>query len=177
MSLHKFLERIGLSILVNTVDINYKQKRSKITTQYGYYTFIVMIIFLAFIPFRKCVHRFLDHIMGYRIRRRLRSLASRERLMFVNVRVIRYILLLSTILTLLTLLQTHMDVCFIAARLGRVSVYCLPTVLFLTLRPSPLPHTLYLALIPIHKWLSRLIFLQGILHSLLYFIYFVTQGE
>lgn len=177
VSLHKFLERIGLSILVNTVDINYKQKRSKITTQYGYYTFIVMIIFLAFIPFRKCVHRFLDHIMGYRIRRRLRSLASRERLMFVNVRVIRYILLLSTILTLLTLLQTHMDVCFIAARLGRVSVYCLPTVLFLTLRPSPLPHTLYLALIPIHKWLSRLIFLQGILHSLLYFIYFVTQGE
>lgn len=44
--------------------------------------------------------------------------------------------------------------------------------LFLTLRPSPLPHTLYLALIPIHKWLSRFVVLQGVLHSLLYLAYF-----
>ena len=42
----------------------------------------------------------------------------------------------------------------------------------MTLRPSPIPHTLYLTLIPIHKWLSRLIIIQSVIHTVLYLGYF-----
>ncbi|GMG20064.1 unnamed protein product [Ambrosiozyma monospora] len=47
--------------------------------------------------------------------------------------------------------------------------------LFLTLRPSPLPHTLYLSLIPIHKWLSRIVVLQSLLHTVLFIALFVKR--
>lgn len=74
----------------------------------------------------------------------------------------------------------HGDLIFLAKRLGRIATVCLPTVLFLTLRPSPLPNTLYLSLIPIHKWLSRLIVLQTLIHVLLYCGFFyqnLTWGK
>ncbi|RCK63040.1 putative ferric reductase transmembrane component 8 [Candida viswanathii] len=64
------------------------------------------------------------------------------------------------------------DLIYLAKRLGRLAANCLPAILFLTLRPSPLPHTLYLTLIPIHKWLSRLIILQSVIHTFLYLGYF-----
>ncbi|KAI5951195.1 FRE8 [Candida jiufengensis] len=66
----------------------------------------------------------------------------------------------------------HGDLIFLAKRLGRVCANCLPTVLFLTLKPSPLPNTLYLTLIPIHKWLSRLIIIQAVIHTIIYLFYF-----
>lgn len=68
------------------------------------------------------------------------------------------------------------DLIFVAKRLGRLCAICLPTVLFLSLRPSPLPHTLYLALLPIHKWLSRIIILQALLHTILYCGFFQKNG-
>lgn len=64
------------------------------------------------------------------------------------------------------------DLIYLAKRVGRLPVNCLPAVLFLTLRPSPLPNTLYLTLIPIHKWLSRLIIIQSIIHTVLYIGYY-----
>lgn len=64
------------------------------------------------------------------------------------------------------------DLIFVGKRLGRFCAVSLPTVFFLTLRPSPLPHTLYLALLPIHKWLSRTVVLMGILHTIVYCGYF-----
>ncbi|KAG5421267.1 FRE8 [Candida metapsilosis] len=70
----------------------------------------------------------------------------------------------------------HGDLIFLAKRLGRVSANCLPTILFLTLRPSPLPNTLYLTLIPIHKWLSRLIIVQAVIHTLIYLAFFNRNG-
>lgn len=62
----------------------------------------------------------------------------------------------------------HGDLIFLAKRLGRIAANSLPTILFLSLRPSPLPNTLYLALIPIHKWISRIIILQSFIHACLY---------
>ena len=47
----------------------------------------------------------------------------------------------------------------------------------MTLRPSPLPHTLYLTLIPIHKWLSRLIIIQSVIHTVLYLGYFQNEHD
>lgn len=68
------------------------------------------------------------------------------------------------------------DLVFLAKRLGRLSVVSLPTVFFLTLRPSPLPNTLYLALLPIHKWLSRAVVLLAVLHTIIYLGYFQVKN-
>lgn len=65
------------------------------------------------------------------------------------------------------------DIMFLGKRLGRLCVVSLPTVFFLTLRPSPLPRTLYLSLLPIHKWLSRAVVLLALGHTVIYCMYFV----
>ncbi|EGW30989.1 uncharacterized protein SPAPADRAFT_142886 [Spathaspora passalidarum NRRL Y-27907] len=79
-------------------------------------------------------------------------------------------------LSILSLLEiNHGDLIYLAKRLGRVSANCLPALLFLTLRPSPLPNTLYLTLLPIHKWLSRLIIVQAVIHTAIYCGYYATR--
>lgn len=70
----------------------------------------------------------------------------------------------------------HGDLVFLAKRLGRLSVVSLPTVFFLTLRPSPLPNTLYLSLLPIHKWLSRVVVFLAVLHTIIYLGYFQAKN-
>lgn len=72
--------------------------------------------------------------------------------------------------------ETHYEFTYLSKRLGHVSVALLPPVYFLTLKPSPLPRTFYLQLIPLHKWLSRLIFLIIVAHAAVYlYIYIVTK--
>lgn len=68
------------------------------------------------------------------------------------------------------------DLIFMAKRLGRLSVVSLPTVFFLTIRPSPLPNTLYLNLLPIHKWLSRGVIILAVIHTFLYLGFFNKNG-
>ncbi|RKP33017.1 hypothetical protein METBISCDRAFT_20891 [Metschnikowia bicuspidata] len=68
------------------------------------------------------------------------------------------------------------DLIFLSRRLGRMCVVSLPTVFFLTLQPSPLPRTLYLSLLPIHKWLSRVIVVLAVVHTVIYCIYFVRNN-
>lgn len=69
------------------------------------------------------------------------------------------------------------DLIFLGKRLGRLCVVSLPTVFFLTLRPSPLPSTLYLSLLPIHKWLSRVVVLLAVLHTIIYCAYFLHNNN
>lgn len=52
--------------------------------------------------------------------------------------------------------------------MGKVAVVFLPGVFLLTLRPLPLPHTLYLLLLQTHKWLSRVVIIQSSVHVILY---------
>lgn len=83
----------------------------------------------------------------------------------INPLTLQMVIFWSVILVTLSLVETNLNLRWIGARTGRVCVYCLPSVFFLTLRPSPLPDTLYLALLPIHKWMARLIVLQGFFHA------------
>lgn len=53
----------------------------------------------------------------------------------------------------------------------------LPVVLFLALRPSPLPNTSYLQTLHLHKWISRLVVLAGVVHGIGYFVFFVLNGK
>lgn len=70
--------------------------------------------------------------------------------------------------------KTGGDIIQITKRFGRIAVALMPPLLFLTLRPSPLPHTLYLSLIPIHKWVSRVVVLLSLLHTALYTWYWIS---
>lgn len=62
----------------------------------------------------------------------------------------------------------HGDLLQITKRMGRIALALMPPLLFLTLRPSPLPETLYLTLIPIHKWISRVVVVESLLHTVFY---------
>lgn len=77
---------------------------------------------------------------------------------------------------MLNFADTYNDLLFITKRLGRVAAACLPALLFLTLRPSPLPRTLYLSLLPIHKWLSRIVVLESLIHTVMYMVYYQRIG-
>ncbi|CAI8500494.1 unnamed protein product [Hanseniaspora opuntiae] len=69
-----------------------------------------------------------------------------------------------------------LDLVLITKRLGRNCMSLYVPLLFLTMRPSPLPNVLYLNLIPIHKWLGRLLVLQALIHTVLYTcLYYKTQ--
>ncbi|VEU23858.1 DEKNAAC104859 [Brettanomyces naardenensis] len=155
-------------------DKAYKEARRQITVRYGYYTLVVTFILLLLIPYWNPVQRAFSTGIYNRIRRRVRAaLRLSNRRIPIDLSILKLIAFLSLVLCALTFLQTNNDLGFVAARLGRVAVYCLPTLLFLTLRPSPLPQTFYLKLIPIHKWLSRLIVLMALVHSIMYAVYFI----
>lgn len=155
---------------------NWKAARRAITTKYGYYTLVVGILLLLIVPYYDRIHTFLSKALYNRLLKKLQSDRLRRRGQPGNLNLFKLISSLLIILTALSLLQTNGDLGFIAARLGRVPTYCLPTVLFLTLRPSPLPNTLYLRLIPVHKWLSRIVVLQALLHTIIYLIYYQATG-
>lgn len=93
--------------------------------------------------------------------------------LYLNFSSLFQIVLWLLIFLVLALTDTYRgDLIFITKRLGRLAVVSLPTVFFLTLRPSPLPNTLYLSLLPIHKWLSRAVILLALLHTGIYLGYF-----
>lgn len=81
----------------------------------------------------------------------------------------------SSIVAAFTLYGVDRDLVQVTKRMGRISVALMPPLLFLTLRPSPLPETLFLALIPIHKWISRVVVIEALLHSLLYTWYMARK--
>lgn len=72
--------------------------------------------------------------------------------------------------------ETHEDLVYFVKRLGRVSVALMPPMYLLTLRPSPLPRTFYLQVIPMHKWLSRVVVAMSALHGVLYTYIYYDQG-
>ena len=154
-------------------DSSWKTSRRKVTLFYGYLTFVITILFIIILP---CWNRISNYLYYkfLQISRWLR-LNPKVAVLHVNPMSAQMIIFWSVILSVLSLCQSNMDLRFIAARLGRVPVYCLPTVLFLTLRPSPLSDVLYLQLLPIHKWLSRIVILQSLLHTLSY-IYLMSKN-
>lgn len=69
------------------------------------------------------------------------------------------------------------DLIQITKRMGRLSVALMPPLLFLSLRPSPLPETLYLGLLPIHKWMSRVVVIESLLHTIFYLWFMCSRGK
>lgn len=76
----------------------------------------------------------------------------------------------------MSVIETHQDLTYLVKRLGRVSVALMPPMYLLTLRPSPLPRTFYLQVIPMHKWLSRIVVFLSFWHGVLYAYIYYEQG-
>ena len=89
---------------------------------------------------------------------------------------LRHCLFWCLVCSVASFFHTSYDLLQITKRLGRVAVALMPPLLFVTLRPSPLPRTLYLRILPIHKWISRIVVLASLLHSILYIYYMVIKG-
>lgn len=86
-------------------------------------------------------------------------------------------LLWSAIAGVCSLYGADLDLLQITKRMGRIAVALMPPLLFLTLRPSPLPETLYLTLIPIHKWISRVVVVESLLHTVFYSWYMARDHK
>ncbi|KAK6200316.1 ferric reductase [Scheffersomyces amazonensis] len=175
-----------------TKNKKYELSRQEITDKYGFITTCILVGFVLLIPLKRYAikHGYTFNHFQYmrslnpKLNRYIHSspdlksyFAStiKSTLFFLAyhmptiIQVIFWLIILST----LSLVDIHNgDLIYLAKRLGRIATVCLPTILFLSLRPSPLPNTLYLSLIPIHKWLSRIIILQAVIHAGLYLGYF-----
>ncbi|QLQ81172.1 hypothetical protein HG537_0E05270 [Torulaspora globosa] len=110
------------------------------------------------------VFRMIQHVK----RRIFRTHSWVHRSLFYHNRSFHQFVLWSSIVAVFTFYGVDRDLVEITKRMGRISAALMPPLLFLTLRPSPLPETLFLALIPIHKWISRVVVVESLLHSLLY---------
>lgn len=95
----------------------------------------------------------------------------------VKLPLVPVILFWSVIFIILTLRETQQEFTYLAKRLGRVPVALLPATYFLTLRPSPLPQTFYLQLVPFHKWLARIVFLMLVAHGIVYLYIYSNMGK
>jgi hypothetical protein len=73
--------------------------------------------------------------------------------------------------------ETYGDLTFLVKRLGRVAVALLPPLYLLTLRPCPFPNSFYLQLVPLHKWLGRIVVLLTIGHGVLYTYIYAATGK
>lgn len=72
--------------------------------------------------------------------------------------------------------QTDMRLDYFIKRLGRIAMSLLPPLYFLTMRPSPLPRTLYLQVLPFHRWVSVVVIVLSTLHAIAYSYFYHRNG-
>ncbi|GMM37395.1 putative metalloreductase [Saccharomycopsis crataegensis] len=61
--------------------------------------------------------------------------------------------------------------------MGKVAFAMFPFNVFLAIKPNPLPRTFYLTLLPLHKWLSRVIVIFCTVHALGYFYKWASEQK
>lgn len=177
----------------------YALLRQEVTIKYGIILACFMVVFLTLIPLHnylrakgywflnrvhilRTINQTLDRFSPTEYRhmphasptaRFCNIVAKCAHLLYLNASPLVQIVLWTSVFAVLSLCEINGgDLIFLSKRLGRLCAQSLPTVFFLTMRPSPLPHTLYLSLLPIHKWLSRAVVLLAVLHTVIYLGYF-----
>lgn len=163
-----------------------KKLRKQITRKYGIITITVVFACILAIS----LYNYLSYVVTSRRRWVYSPLSSsssspkkKKSLGWSRHRIIKQPksllvgLFLLAFTTYVCVAETHNDVTYLVKRLGRVCVALMPPVYLLTLRPTPLPYTIYLQLLPFHKWLSRLLVLVAVLHGTLYFWVYVQTSK
>ncbi|KAK9453052.1 hypothetical protein V1511DRAFT_473744 [Dipodascopsis uninucleata] len=72
--------------------------------------------------------------------------------------------------------ETSSDYISVTKRLGRLAAYSMPFMYFLVLKPSVVPQTPYLSILPMHIWFGRILTIFTIVHGALYLNYYIQVG-
>ncbi|GMM50209.1 putative ferric-chelate reductase [Starmerella bacillaris] len=81
------------------------------------------------------------------------------------------------IMTIFLLVETNdFNLRTISKRLGRFCVALMPSLYLVTIYPSPLPRSFYLQLLPIHKFISRVVVVIMLLHAIGYTYVYYSSG-
>ncbi|KAK9465958.1 hypothetical protein V1512DRAFT_265132 [Lipomyces arxii] len=131
-----------------------KLLRREITTKYGNIVLLSTIIILALLMLRIVISNYLPRVL-----RRPVPLWFTMTACTVG-------------LVILSFLETHDDYLYLTKRFGRVATATLPGLLFLSLKPSPIPRESYLRLLPFHIWLGRILIAFATAHGILYVNYY-----
>ncbi|CAN6600614.1 probable metalloreductase Aim14p [Trichomonascus vanleenenianus] len=164
-----------------------KKYRTFVTRKYGYYTLAAAFAFILAV----CLYNYLWPRLAGRKSLRHRAVPTprlgqrTNSFVFVwsrllaqlSVKVSLIVIGWTVVLGYFVFSETNNDLTFLVKRLGRVSVALMPPVYFLTLKPSPLPHTFYLQLLPFHKWLSRTVVVIATIHGALYIYVYCVTGK
>lgn len=159
----------------------YARLKRDTTLDYGVYTAILTFGCVLLLPLASSAAATATHSrtlnLWWPVRALHRSHRCRAAIRTVlhHYTVIKILLFWGSVLAVLSLKDTRRDLGLLGARLGRVLAIALTPVLFLTLRPLPLPNTLYLLLLPLHKWLLRIVVLQAALHTAVYACIYTHQ--
>lgn len=62
-------------------------------------------------------------------------------------------------------------------RSGRIGLALYPMIIFLSLKPNPLPNVLYMHLIPLHKWISRVSIAAIFIHCFGFYGFWIHKNE
>lgn len=167
----------------------YKQLRQDTTDKYGDLTVLILVTLIILIPISNSfVKRGYYYHNKFKLLKWINTSFQNTGTVGLMVKVVLtamiyhlntwvQILFWIIILGLLSLTSLHGgDLIFLAKRLGRIAANSLSIILLLSMKPSPLPNTLYLSLIPIHKWISRIIIIQSIVHAALYCGFFQREN-
>lgn len=178
----------------------YVELRQSVTNKYGQIMGCILVMLMMFIPFHNYllskgywylnrvhvlgpINQVLDRIIrrndGASFSRKLSEVLKKcAYVTYSNFNTFFQIVFWGALFATLSLCDINGgDLIFVAKRLGRLAVVSMPTIFFLTLRPCPLPNTLYLSLLPIHKWLSRTVVVLAILHTVIYCGYFHANNN
>ncbi|GMM33425.1 putative ferric-chelate reductase [Saccharomycopsis crataegensis] len=159
--------RIRLPGWVDEISPEYKRLRIAITRKYGWISFFSSTFILLCMAIVNYVYK--THY--YAISKRLKKFYHSHSPVYgfiVNSRISQIVAFWSVYSLLILTPELNYDLMFLTKRLGRLAVTLMPLLLFLTIRPSPMPKNLYLSLLPVHKWVSRIVVCQSLLHSIFY---------
>ncbi|ODV84334.1 hypothetical protein CANARDRAFT_201313 [[Candida] arabinofermentans NRRL YB-2248] len=128
-----------------------------INVKYGYFTIFLTICYL--------VYR--EVALYYYNRSWSRSGRSTTRLGLVTFPLLYLISIIAFVVLIMEVFNPHLDKLTIHfKRAGRLAYSLLPLDLVLALRPSPFKLDNYLDTLIVHKWISRIILILGISHSI-----------
>lgn len=156
-----------------------KQVRRNNIYRYSQYSFIISLIVILI------MHPLMDYLFGcnyvFRYYHRFRKNIITKKLWIHRLNIyhntsLRLFVLWSLLVICCSMWNIQNDLIQLTKRLGRIAVAMWPSLLLLTLKPSILPKILYLDLLPLHKWISRVMILASLLHSILYIWFFILQG-
>ncbi|KAH3674514.1 hypothetical protein WICPIJ_009552 [Wickerhamomyces pijperi] len=161
---------------VDSITPEYKRLRLYVGKKYANQALVVSFLLIAMIPLWKMFKsKILSKKKPWSLKFNHSNWPWLHRILY-HSEVSRIVIFWGIFSMFFIYIDTYEDLLFITKRLGRIAAASLPALLFLTMRPSPLPNTLYLALLPIHKWLSRIVVLESVLHTIFYMYYYYRIG-